>query len=52
VVVTRYCNLEYTHRVEGEIITERWETPYGILTKRTKHLEFLPEKRYGDLSST
>jgi len=38
--VEKYRNVEYTKTVEGDIRTERWDTPYGVLTARYKKVEF------------
>jgi hypothetical protein len=35
-----YRNVQYARMVEGEIETQRWETPHGVITARTKRVEY------------
>ena len=35
-----YRNVEYTTTADGDSTTERWETPYGIITARSQEVHF------------
>jgi hypothetical protein len=35
-----YRNVQYSRTVEGDIETQRWETPRGVITSRTRRVEY------------